>query len=82
MNKTVSPIEKFAPGKPLTISGVPDGFSGVVVSDLARTLRARDASARLLVLCRDAERILLARALAFFARAKRAGVSRPALPDL
>ncbi len=68
MNKPVSPIEKFAPGRPLTISGVPDGFSGVVVADLARNLRARDSSARLLVLCRDAERMdALARALAFFA---------------
>ncbi len=63
-----SPAAKLAPGRPLTISGVPDGFEGVVIADLAKSLRAEAGAAQLLVICRDVERMsALERALAFFA---------------
>ena len=65
-----SPAIRLAPGKALTVAGVPDGFQGVVIADLARSVAAKskDAGASLLVLCRDAERLAaLERALDFFA---------------
>jgi transcription-repair coupling factor (superfamily II helicase) len=67
---TLAPAARLVPGKPLTVSGVPDGFEGVVVADLARSIaaRAKTSGASLLVLCRDAERLAaLQRALMFFA---------------
>lgn len=71
MNKAaLTPAARLAPGKALTIAGVPDGFEGVVVADFARSVAARagTAGASLLVLCRDAERLAaLQRALTFFA---------------
>jgi transcription-repair coupling factor (superfamily II helicase) len=70
MNRAaIAPAARLAPGKPLTISGVPDGFEGVVIADLARSASARaKAGPGLLVLCRDAERLAaLQRALEFFA---------------
>lgn len=71
MNKAaLTPAARLAPGKALTIAGVPDGFEGVVVADFARSVaaRAETAGASLLVLCRDAERLAaLQRALTFFA---------------
>ena len=65
-----APAARLAPGKPLTIANVPDGFQGVVVADLARSVaaRAKSKGVSLLVLCRDAERLAaLERSLAFFA---------------
>lgn len=70
MNKPFSPADRLAPGRHLTIASVPDGFSGLVAADLARSLaaRAKGASKRLLVVCRDAERMAaFERALSFFA---------------
>jgi transcription-repair coupling factor (superfamily II helicase) len=71
MNKPArSPAARLVPGKSLTIAGVPDGFQGVVVSDLARSVAARSKfdDASIIVLCRDAERLsALQRALEFFA---------------
>jgi transcription-repair coupling factor (superfamily II helicase) len=67
---TPAPATLLKPGRPLTIAGVPDGFQGVVVADLARSVavRARAQQGSLLVICRDAERLAaLERALAFFA---------------
>ena len=67
---TLAPAARLAPGKPLTIANVPDGFQGVVIADLARSVaaRAKSAGVSLLVLCRDAERLAaLERSLAFFA---------------
>ncbi len=57
------------PQQPLTIAGVPEGASGLVIADLARTHFARaGASKRMLVVCRDAERMnALASSLHFFA---------------
>jgi transcription-repair coupling factor (superfamily II helicase) len=66
----LSPARLLAPGKALVITGVPDGFQGVVVADLARSVAAQSKSAAtsILVLCRDAERLAaLERALGFFA---------------
>ena len=70
MNKPMLPAARLAPGKALTIAGVPDGFQGVVVADLARSIAARskDSGASVVVICRDAERLAsLARVLEFFA---------------
>lgn len=70
MNKPFSPADRLAPGKQLTIASAPDGFSGLVVADLARSFaaRAKSASKRTLVVCRDAERMMaFERALTFFA---------------
>ncbi len=57
------------PQQPLTIAGVPDGANGLVISDLARAHFARTGAAkRLLIVCRDAERMnSLAASLQFFA---------------
>jgi transcription-repair coupling factor (superfamily II helicase) len=65
-----APATRLIAGKPLTIAGAPDGFSGLVVADLARSVAARAgaAGANLIVICRDAERLAaLSRALGFFA---------------
>jgi len=71
MNKSaLSPAAHLVPGKALTITGVPDGFEGVVIADLARSVaaRAKASGPSLLVLCRDAERLAaLQRGLEFFA---------------
>jgi transcription-repair coupling factor (superfamily II helicase) len=68
--KEATPAARLVRGRALTITGVPDGFAGLVVADLARSVAARaDAPvASLLVLSRDVERMTaLERALAFFA---------------
>jgi len=69
MNKPELPIDRLAPGKHLTISSAPDGFSGLIVADLAKNASARaGVSKRLLVVCRDAERMAaFERSLQFFA---------------
>jgi transcription-repair coupling factor (superfamily II helicase) len=70
MNKPFAPADRLVPGKALTIASVPDGFSGLVAADLARSIaaRAKTESKRLLVVCRDAERMAaFERALSFFA---------------
>ncbi len=57
------------PQQPLTLASVPEGASGLVVADLARTEFAKaKPSPYFLVVCRDAERMnALANALQFFA---------------
>jgi transcription-repair coupling factor (superfamily II helicase) len=57
------------PQQPLTIAAVPEGANGLVIADLARAHFARSgATKRVLVVCRDAERMsALAGALQFFA---------------
>lgn len=57
------------PQQPLTIAGVPDGANALVLADLARAHFARTGAAkRMLVVCRDAERMnALASGLQFFA---------------
>lgn len=46
------------PQQPLTIANVPEGANGLVVGDLARAHFARAGAAkRILVICRDAERM-------------------------
>ena len=57
------------PQQPLTVAGVPEGANGLVIADLARAHFARAGAAkRLLILCRDAERMnALASTLRFFA---------------
>jgi transcription-repair coupling factor (superfamily II helicase) len=70
MNKPFAPADRLVPGKALTIASVPDGFSGLVASDLAKSIaaRAKAESKRLLLVCRDAERMAaFERALSFFA---------------
>ncbi len=70
MNEPIAPATRLAPGRALTITGAPDGFSGLVVGDLARSISARPGAPtpQLVAVCRDAERMAaLARALAFFA---------------
>lgn len=64
------PGAALAAGKTLTIANVPDGFQGVAIADLARSIgaRAKAGGAGILVVCRDIERLsALQRALAFFA---------------
>jgi len=69
MNKPFAPAGRLIPGKALTIASVPDGFAALVAADLARSIAARaKAAKRLLVVCRDAERMnAFERALAFVA---------------
>ncbi len=70
MNKPDSPASRLVPGRALNIAGVPDGFEGLVVSDLARAVSARAKSPRasIIVVSRDVERMTaLERALKFFA---------------
>jgi len=57
------------PQQPLTIANVPEGANGLVIGDLARAHFARTGAAkRMLVVCRDAERMnALAANLQFFA---------------
>src|SRR5262252_1052724 len=65
-----SPVERLAPGRPLTLAGVPDGAAGLVIADLARAIAAgKNAPAiSLAVICRDGPRMAAAgRALSFFA---------------
>src|SRR3954469_6375643 len=67
---TKSPAELLAPDRPLTMSNVVDGAEGLVISDLARVVAARNnpPATSALVICRDGPRMAaLARALAFFA---------------
>ena len=42
---TKSPAELLAPDRPLTLANVADGAEGLVISDLARAVAARDQSA-------------------------------------
>src|SRR5438270_9448800 len=66
----IFPINRLAPGRPLTLSGVSDGAQGLILSDLARALAAPpDAPAvSFVVICRDGARMAaLHRALNFFA---------------
>ncbi|HXM31878.1 MAG TPA: transcription-repair coupling factor, partial [Xanthobacteraceae bacterium] len=69
MNKPFAPADRLVRGQALTIASVPDGFSGLVAADLARSIAARaKESKHLLVVCRDAERMAaFERALSFFA---------------
>ena len=70
MNKPFAPADRLVPGQALTIASVPDGFSAIVAADLAKSVaaRAKTESKRVLVVCRDAERMAaFERALAFFA---------------
>lgn len=67
-----SPAESLSPGRPLTLANVAEGAEGLVVSDLARAIKAnatrRAAAVSLTVVCRDGPRMQqLARALEFFA---------------
>jgi transcription-repair coupling factor (superfamily II helicase) len=57
------------PQQPLTVAAVPEGANGLVIADLARAHFARASAAkRLLVVCRDAERMnALSGSLRFFA---------------
>jgi len=57
------------PQQPLTVAAVPEGANGLVIADLARAHFARSGAAkRILVVCRDAERMnALASSLQFFA---------------
>ncbi|MGE0605447.1 MAG: hypothetical protein AB7O46_16830, partial [Xanthobacteraceae bacterium] len=69
--KSVSDTARAAllPQQPLTVAGVPEGANGLVIADLSRAHFARaSASKRLLVVCRDAERMnALSNTLRFFA---------------
>jgi transcription-repair coupling factor (superfamily II helicase) len=70
MNEPISSLIRLEPGRALTITGAPDGFAGLVIRDLAKSIAARPdaASPQLVAVCRDAERMAaLTRALAFFA---------------
>ena len=67
---TRSPAELLAPGRALTFANVAEGAEGLVVSDLARAVAARQRppAVSLAVVCRDGPRMQqLARALEFFA---------------
>ena len=70
MNKISLPADRLAAGKPLVIANAPDAFAGLVAADLARNFaaRAKAGAKRILVICRDAERMAaFERALDFFA---------------
>src|SRR6478752_5390788 len=65
-----SPAALLAPGRALTFANVAEGAEGLVISDLARAVAARERppAVSLAVVCRDGSRMQqLARALAFFA---------------
>jgi len=65
-----SPVERLAPGRPLTLAGVPDGAAGLVIADFARAIAAgkNPLAISLAVICRDGPRLAAAsRAIAFFA---------------
>ncbi|HVV41395.1 MAG TPA: transcription-repair coupling factor [Nitrobacter sp.] len=64
-----SPAERLSPGQVLTLANVAEGAEGLVVSDLARAVKARPKApaVSLAVICRDGPRMQqLARALEFF----------------
>src|SRR3981081_2035968 len=66
---TRSPADLRAPGRALTLANVAEGAEGLVVSDLARAVAARQGppAVSLAVVCRDGPRVrTLARALEFF----------------
>ena len=65
-----SPVERLAPGRPLTLAGVPDGAAGLVIADFARAIAAgkNPPAISLAVISRDGPRLAAAsRAIAFFA---------------
>src|SRR3982074_1816648 len=67
---TRAPAQLLAPGGALTFANVAEGAEGLVVSDLARAVAARQRppAVSLAVVCRDGPRMQqLARALEFFA---------------
>ncbi|HEU4806445.1 MAG TPA: transcription-repair coupling factor, partial [Nitrobacter sp.] len=66
-----SPAESLSPGRALTLANVAEGAEGLVVSDLARAIKAKagrqSSAVNLAVVCRDGPRMQqLARALEFF----------------
>src|SRR5471030_2964223 len=70
MASIVSPANLLRPGQAITLVNVAEGAEGLVVSDLARAVAARQSppAISLAVICRDGPRLLqLARALEFFA---------------
>src|SRR5215472_11344114 len=65
-----SPVERLAPGRPLTLAGVPDGAAGLVIADFARAGAAgkNPPAISLAVICHDGPRLAAAsRTIAFFA---------------
>ena len=67
-----SPADQLVSGRPLTLAEVADGAQGLVLSDLARAITARDKgkdrAVSLTVVCSDGPRMAqLSRALSFFA---------------
>ncbi len=70
MSQTRSPANSLQPGRALTLANVAEGSEGLIVSDLARAVAARQnpPAVSLAVVCRDGPRMAqLARALDFFA---------------
>ncbi|RTL54630.1 MAG: transcription-repair coupling factor [Bradyrhizobiaceae bacterium] len=70
MSKAGSPANSLQPGRALTLANVAEGSEGLIVSDLARAVAARQnpPAVSLAVVCRDGPRMAqLARALEFFA---------------
>ncbi len=70
MASSVSPANLLRPGQAITLVNVAEGAEGLVVSDLARAVAARQnpPAVSLAVVCRDGPRMAqLARALEFFA---------------
>ena len=68
--QTRSPANSLQPGRALTLANVAEGSEGLIVSDLARSVAARQnpPAVSLAVVCRDGPRMAqLARALDFFA---------------
>ena len=68
--QTRSPANSLQPGRALTLANVAEGSDGLIVSDLARSVAARQnpPAVSLAVVCRDGPRMAqLARALDFFA---------------
>ncbi|MBX9710752.1 MAG: transcription-repair coupling factor, partial [Xanthobacteraceae bacterium] len=70
MSQARSPANLLQPGRALTLANVAEGSEGLIVSDLARAIAARQnpPAVSLAVVCRDGPRMAqLARALDFFA---------------
>lgn len=70
MSQPRSPANSLQPGRALTLANVAEGSEGLIVSDLARSVAARQnpPAVSLAVVCRDGPRMAqLARALDFFA---------------
>ncbi|HEY0234673.1 MAG TPA: CarD family transcriptional regulator, partial [Afipia sp.] len=70
MSQARSPANSLTPGRALTLANVAEGSEGLIVSDLARAVAARQnpPAVSLAVVCRDGPRMAqLARALDFFA---------------